>query len=222
MAAVARLVFAMVLCEAFPQRRETVFQAYHSSWFFTGDLSLSGDDRGGAVQLLIIGIALRNRKRHIRPDIDFRSEPVAKAIRLSLPVYVGNVAGKLNNVVNRSFASLLGVGAVSSLQFAQLLVESPIRVLSSSVTAGSFFSRQFANRDSERACDAVKQAILPPPSSTRARGIPVAVATWSGAVPKGVVDRDPSSCGERPSFGAVSPWGERGPGLFPTVAGQCR
>lgn len=165
--------------EAIFQIVSTLYFVLFHSW---GVLSLVwGQILGGAVQLLIIGLALRNRKHQIRPNLDFRSAPVAKAIRLSLPVYVGNVAGKLNNVVNRSFASLLGVGAVSSLQFATLLVESPIRVLASSLTAAlfPFLSEQFAFRDSERARDAVKQAIL----TTTVLFLPLAIFLFAAATP---------------------------------------
>jgi len=165
---------------------EAIFQIVSTLYFVAfhsfGVISLVwGQIVGGAVQLLVIGLALRNRRHQIRPDLDFRSAPVAKAIRLSLPVYVGNVAAKLNNVVTRSFASLLGVGAVSSLQFATLLVESPIRVLASSLTGAlfPFLSEQFAHRDSERARDAVKQAIL----TTTVLFLPLSVFLLGAATP---------------------------------------
>ncbi|MGH9321900.1 MAG: murein biosynthesis integral membrane protein MurJ [Vicinamibacteria bacterium] len=165
---------------------EAIFQIVSTAYFVLfhswGVASLVwGQIIGGAVQLLVIGVALRNRRHQIRPDLDFRSEPVAKAIRLSLPVYVGNVAAKLNNVVNRAFASLLGVGAVSSLQYAALLVESPVRILASSLTAAlfPFLSEQFASKEIERSRDAVAQAIR----TTTVLFLPLAVFMFVAATP---------------------------------------
>jgi murein biosynthesis integral membrane protein MurJ len=55
--------------------------------------------------------------------VDLGATPVRRLVRLTLPVYLGDSGDKLNLMVTRGFASGLGAGAISGLQYAYTLVD---------------------------------------------------------------------------------------------------
>jgi putative peptidoglycan lipid II flippase len=165
--------------EAVFQLTATIYLIVFHSW---GIWALVwGQLIGGAAQLLIVAVALLDRRKQIRAGLDLRSAPVIKMIRLSLPVYLGNVGGKLNIVVTRAFASLLSAGAVSSLQYASLVIETPVRIAAGSLTRAIFpyLSQQFAREDTE----AVRASVSRSVTGTAVFFMPFAAAIYVLAEP---------------------------------------
>jgi putative peptidoglycan lipid II flippase len=140
-----------------------------------------GQILGGLLQLLVVAIALWDHRRQIRPEWDIKSAPVLKMIRLSVPVYIGNLGGKLSTMVTRAFASLLTSGAVSSLQYASLIVETPVTVVGGSLTRATFpfFSQQFADDSMEDMRATVTRAAI----GTTILFLPMAVGVFVLADP---------------------------------------
>ena len=81
---------------------------------------------GGMMQWLIQVPSLRSVGFRWQPIISFRDEGVRQVMRMMAPAIIGSAALQVNLVVNTTFATSLGEGRVSWLQFAFRLIYLPI------------------------------------------------------------------------------------------------
>lgn len=81
---------------------------------------------GGMMQWLIQVPSLRSVGFRWQPILSFRDEGVRQVMRMMAPAIIGSAALQVNLVVNTSFATSLGEGRVSWLQFAFRLIYLPI------------------------------------------------------------------------------------------------
>lgn len=140
---------------------------------------------GGFAQLLVAAGGLWKERHLIRPDFAFRTGPVRKMVRLSLPIYLGDSGDKVNLMVTRAFASLLPSGAVSSLQYALTLVEGLHSLLAGSFMTALFpyLSQRFARGGDRGAFVGLHRAAV----LTSFVFLPLAAGTWLAAEPLVVV-----------------------------------
>jgi putative peptidoglycan lipid II flippase len=117
---------------------------------------------GGFAQLLTVCAGLYSRRRHVRFSLDFRSAPVRKMVRLTLPVYLGESGAKANMLVTRAFPSMLPAGAVSSLQYAFALSETLPTLLINALVGAlfPFLAQQFAQKDDRGARGSLGRAMI--------------------------------------------------------------
>lgn len=84
---------------------------------------------GAAAHALIqISVVLRHRQ-DIRLRLDFRDPMFLGVIRLATPLLIGMAGAKLDDVVDRAFASMLRPGSISSLAYAIRLIDIPREIL---------------------------------------------------------------------------------------------
>jgi len=81
---------------------------------------------GGMMQWLIQVPSLRAVGYRWQPILSFRDEGVRQVMRMMAPAIIGSAALQVNLVVNTTFATSLGEGRVSWLQFAFRLIYLPI------------------------------------------------------------------------------------------------
>lgn len=78
--------------------------------------------------LILSPMLWRNIKR-MAFRLDFRHPMLIGILRLALPLFIGMAGAKLDDVVDRLFASLLAEGSISGLAYALRLIEIPKEVL---------------------------------------------------------------------------------------------
>ncbi len=84
---------------------------------------------GAAAHALIqISIVLRHRQ-DIKLRLDFRDPMFLGVIRLATPLLIGMAGAKLDDVVDRMFASMLRPGSISALAYAIRLIDIPREIL---------------------------------------------------------------------------------------------
>lgn len=81
---------------------------------------------GGMMQWLIQVPSLRSVGFRWEPILSFRDEGVRQVMRMMAPALIGSAALQVNLVINTTFATSLGEGRVSWLQFAFRLIYLPI------------------------------------------------------------------------------------------------
>lgn len=81
---------------------------------------------GGMMQWLIQVPSLRSVGFRWEPILSFRDEGVRQVMRMMAPAIIGSAALQVNLVINTTFATSLGEGRVSWLQFAFRLIYLPI------------------------------------------------------------------------------------------------
>jgi putative peptidoglycan lipid II flippase len=84
---------------------------------------------GGVAQLVIQLPPLWKLKLLVRPAIDFANTGLRKVLRITLPMVFGVAAYQIGLFVSNNFASQLGPGAVTYIQFSARLMEFPLAVL---------------------------------------------------------------------------------------------
>lgn len=82
----------------------------------------------GIVQLLFQWPFLRNMRLHPQPKINFKDPGVRKVLKLMVPALFGVSVSQINLLLDTLFASLLVVGSVSWLFYADRLMEFPLGV----------------------------------------------------------------------------------------------
>jgi len=154
-----RRFFTHTLSETSFQITSTLFLVVFHSWGI--DALVWGMVFGGCVQLAIAAFGMREFKDQLRIDLRLKHPVVGQMMKLTLPTYVGTAGARLNSIINRAFASLLPVGAVSSLQYAYTLTEAPVSLLASPATRAlfPFLAGQFAE-DEKRARANLSRAIF--------------------------------------------------------------
>jgi len=85
-----------------------------------------------APALLITFLAMRHGLR-LRPFIDLKDPCLKQVLIMSVPVFFGQVAAQANIMIDRSFASTLGEGIVSSMKYANLVCSFATTVFASSI-----------------------------------------------------------------------------------------
>ena len=83
---------------------------------------------GGTMQLVVQFPALRRAGFHFRPDFAWRDPGVRRILLLMGPAVIAASAVQVNVMVNGNFASHLGDGAVSWLNYAFRLMQLPIGI----------------------------------------------------------------------------------------------
>ena len=81
------------------------------------------------VRFLILSPMLFRNIRRMAFRLDFRHPMLLGILRLALPLFIGMAGAKLDDVVDRLFASLLEEGSISGLAYALRLIEIPKEVL---------------------------------------------------------------------------------------------
>ncbi|MCE9612124.1 MAG: murein biosynthesis integral membrane protein MurJ [Chthoniobacter sp.] len=104
--------------------------AFGTKHYGTGSLiGLSiGTLIGGTLQLVVQFPALRRVGFHFRPDFAWRDPGVRRILMLMGPAVIAASAVQVNVMVNGNFASHLGDGAVSWLNYAFRLMQLPIGI----------------------------------------------------------------------------------------------
>jgi putative peptidoglycan lipid II flippase len=84
---------------------------------------------GGVAQLVIQLPPLWKLKLLVRPAIDLANAGLRKVLRITLPMVFGAAAYQVGLFISNTFASQLGHGAVTYIQFSARLMEFPLAVL---------------------------------------------------------------------------------------------
>ncbi|MEP7273174.1 MAG: murein biosynthesis integral membrane protein MurJ, partial [Acidobacteriota bacterium] len=92
---------------------------------------------GGMLQWLIQVPSLRSVGYRWEPVLSFRDEGVKQVMRLMAPAIIGVAAVQVNVFVNTKFASGLGVGPVSWLNYAFRLMQFPIGVFGVAISTAT-------------------------------------------------------------------------------------
>lgn len=92
---------------------------------------------GGILQWLIQVPSLRNVGYRWQPIVSFTDPGVRQVVRLMAPAIVGAAAVQVNVFVNTSFASSLGEGPVSWLNYAFRLIQFPIGVFGVAISTAT-------------------------------------------------------------------------------------
>lgn len=77
---------------------------------------------------VLLPLLLRNIRR-LTFRVDFRHPMLTGILRLALPLLIGMAGAKLDDVIDRLFASMLAEGSISGLAYALRLIEIPKEVL---------------------------------------------------------------------------------------------
>jgi putative peptidoglycan lipid II flippase len=84
---------------------------------------------GSATMMLVQLPAVLRLRRNIRLSIDFRDPMFVGVMRLALPLLIGMAGAKLDDVIDRIFASMMSEGSISGLAYALRLIELPKEIL---------------------------------------------------------------------------------------------
>ena len=100
---------------------------------------------GAAGHVLIQFVALLRRGLRLRPSLSRQTEGLGEVARLMTPRVIGQVAGHANLIVMVNFASGLGEGRISALNYGRILVMLPHGILALSLATVIFprMARQF-------------------------------------------------------------------------------
>ncbi len=84
---------------------------------------------GSVVHAVVQLPSLLRRAKGVTLRIDFRHPMFLGVMRLALPLFIGMAGAKLDDVVDRIFASMLAEGSISGLSYALRLIELPKEIL---------------------------------------------------------------------------------------------
>ncbi len=101
---------------------------------------------GNAAQVLVQWPIIWRHRAHMRLRFDPRDPLFRGVLRLALPLFIGMAGAKLDEVIDRVFASMLQEGSISGLAYAMRLIELPreILVFAFATVLFPFFSRLVA------------------------------------------------------------------------------
>lgn len=116
---------------------------------------------GGIMQWLIQVPSLRSVGFRWQPIISFRDEGVRQVMRMMAPAIIGSAALQVNLVINTTFATSLGEGRVSWLQFAFRLIYLPIGMFGVAISTATLpvASRAAAAENLEEFRQTIAQAL---------------------------------------------------------------
>ncbi len=118
--------------------------------FLTGTMGIRGLAWGvtaGSVASILIQVPYYWRRRElIRLGFDIRDPLFLGVLRLALPLFIGMAGAKLDDIVDRVFASHLPEGSISGLSYAMRLIDLPreITIVGFSTVLFPFFARVIA------------------------------------------------------------------------------
>ena len=92
---------------------------------------------GGIMQWLIQVPSLRAVGYRWRPELSFRDPGVRQVMKLMAPAIIGSAALQINLVINTNFATSLGPGPVSWLQYAFRLIYLPIGIFGVAISTAT-------------------------------------------------------------------------------------
>ncbi|MFH1502056.1 MAG: murein biosynthesis integral membrane protein MurJ [Candidatus Eisenbacteria bacterium] len=121
-----------------------------SAVFLTGTFGVRGLAYGvvaGSVAgLLIESTFLWQHRSHVRLGFDLKHPMFLGVMRLALPLFIGMAGAKLDDIIDRVFASMLAEGSISGLSYAMRLIDLPreILVVGFSTVLFPFFARVVA------------------------------------------------------------------------------
>lgn len=84
---------------------------------------------GSAAMFLVQLPAVVRRAKGFAFRVDFRDPMFLGVVRLAMPLLIGMAGAKLDDVIDRIFASMLNEGSISGLSYALRLIELPREVL---------------------------------------------------------------------------------------------
>jgi len=105
--------------------------------------------------ILIQSPILWRHRKHVRVRIDFRSAMFWGVLKLGLPLFIGMAGAKLDEIIDRVFASGLAEGSISGLSYALRLIDLPREVLVAAfwTVLFPFYSRLAARGETELLAD---------------------------------------------------------------------
>jgi len=110
----------------------------------------------GSVAQVVVQLPIIWRYReHLRFRVDFRDPTFRGILMLAIPLFIGMAGAKIDDVVDKIFASMLAEGSISGLVYALRLIELPreILVVAFSTVLFPFFSRMAARGGTEELGD---------------------------------------------------------------------
>lgn len=119
--------------------------------FLTGRLGIRGLAWGvtaGSLASILIQVPYFWRRRAlVRIGFDIRDPLFLGVLRLALPLFIGMAGAKLDDIVDRIFASHLPEGSISGLSYAMRLIDLPreITIVGFSTVLFPFFARMVAS-----------------------------------------------------------------------------
>lgn len=101
------------------------------------------------VQAIIVSTGTGKYNYHFKTHLDLKSPYIKKMTKLFLPVCVGVGANQINLIVDRTFASLVAVGGISAMNYANKVsnIMENIIVLSIATVMYPAFSNYVANKE---------------------------------------------------------------------------
>ena len=98
---------------------------------------------GSLAQVLVQLPIVWQHRQHFRFRVDFSDPTFRSILMLAIPLFIGMAGAKLDDVVDKVFASMLAEGSISGLAYALRLIELPreILVVAFSTVLFPFFSR---------------------------------------------------------------------------------
>lgn len=84
---------------------------------------------GSAADAIVMWPAVWRLRKNLRLRIDFSNPMFRGVMRLALPLIIGMAGAKLDDVIDRIFASQLAPGSISGLAYALRLIELPKEIL---------------------------------------------------------------------------------------------
>ncbi len=95
-----------------------------------GILGLAFGVVAGSVAMFLVQLpAVISRAKGFAIRVDFRDPMFLGVVRLAMPLFIGMAGAKLDDVIDRIFASMLSEGSISGLSYALRLIELPREVL---------------------------------------------------------------------------------------------
>ncbi len=116
---------------------------------------------GSIAHALILLPSVARRAKGFTLRIDFRHPMFLGVMRLALPLFIGMAGAKLDDVVDRIFASMLAEGSISGLSYALRLIELPkeILIVGFSTVLFPFFSTMAARGQIDELADKLMAAM---------------------------------------------------------------
>lgn len=116
---------------------------------------------GSAAHALIMWPVMWRHLRRVRFRVDFRDPMFRAVLRLATPLLIGMAGAKIDDVIDRVFASTLAEGSISGLAYALRLIELPkeILVVAFSTVLFPFFSTMAARGETEELGDKLNAAM---------------------------------------------------------------
>ncbi|MCX7922462.1 MAG: murein biosynthesis integral membrane protein MurJ [Clostridia bacterium] len=97
-----------------------------------------GSAFAGIVMFFSMFIYLNNFRKGLIKTSLFNKKLLLTIVKRVLPVIIGSAMVSINYIVDRSIASLLGIGAIAALTFSYKIVNMPINVFVTSITKITF------------------------------------------------------------------------------------